>query len=109
MTTWTCPDHKSSITWYLSGQSVIDRVPDVWGDYFPKHTLTKQHRSGWTISAKLVNDGSCLTHIREFTARHKTFGKIHGDYGNRVFAESKTALENFMKCHPPEQYDTFDD
>lgn len=65
-----------------------------------------ENASGWTISGNVIED--YYEWINEFEAFHPSFGKVWGDYENKVYADSEEAFEHFYKNHPPKEWDYSD-
>jgi len=61
------------------------------------------HESGWTIEGEVKDDG--LLWVEEFTATHSLYGKVWGDYDEKLHADSKIGLKHFIKNHPPKLFD----
>ena len=66
-------------------------------------TYSKTHDDGWTIEGEIRED--YFTWINEFSATHKKYGKVWGDFENEVFAESEEGFNDFYKNHEPSAWD----
>jgi len=64
------------------------------------------HADGWTIEGKVWSD--YYEWVNEFTASHPTHGKVWGDFEKKVFAESQAGFDDFVKHHPPSEWDYWD-
>lgn len=84
----------------LSGLDVADTNKETEGIH------TKQHSSGWTITAELHEDW--FVWINEFSATHPVFGIVFGDYESSIEADSEEGFLDFYKNHPPEYWDYWD-
>ena len=70
----------------------------------PKYIGTNE--SGWTITGEVHED--YYTWVNEFLATHPDLGIVSGNFESDVYATSKTAYDDFIKHHPPEQWDYHD-
>lgn len=59
--------------------------------------------SGWTIYGAISED--YYEWVNSFEATHKTYGVIKGDFEHEVTADSKEALDHFLKHHPYLEWD----
>ena len=66
----------------------------------------RTHESGWTIEGEVKEDG--LLWVEEFTATHSLYGKVWGDYDEKLHADSKVGLKHFIKNHSPTLFDFYD-
>jgi len=64
------------------------------------------HESGWTISGRLYED--YFVWVNEFEATHPFFGRVWGDFEDVVYADSEEGYADFVKNHPPEEWDYWD-
>lgn len=67
---------------------------------------TRTHADGWTITGEVHEDW--VTWVNEFKAEHPLFGKVWGNFEERVFADSEEGFENFYENHTPEAWDYCD-
>ena len=63
----------------------------------------KTHESGWTIKAQTHED--YYEWVNFFEATHPTFGRVYGDFEDKVFADTEAAFAHFFENHPPEAWD----
>jgi hypothetical protein len=64
------------------------------------------HPDGWTISGHVQED--YYEWVNDFEASHPRFGKVWGDFGEAVHADSEEGFNDFVKNHPPREWD-YDD
>ena len=57
---------------------------------------------------KLVANDSQLCLVAEYKAIHQTFGKVWGNFEDKVFADSEEGYNHFIENHPPERWDYWD-
>lgn len=63
----------------------------------------RTHRSGWTIKAEIVD---ChFKWVNQFEAFHVLYGKLSGDFEEKVTATSEEAFDHFWNHHPPDAWD----
>jgi hypothetical protein len=67
----------------------------------PRHLGT--HNNGWTIDGKVHED--YYEWVNYFEATHLLHGRVWGDYEEELEADTKEALDDFMKEFPPENWD----
>jgi hypothetical protein len=71
------------------------------------HTLREKdigtHSDGWTIIGEIRED--YFTWVNEFLAHHPIHGFVWGDFEDSVFADSKDGFDDFVKNHPPKEWD----
>ena len=65
-----------------------------------------QHKDGWLVAGDIHED--YYEWVNEFEALHKKYGRIYGDFESKVYAETITAFEHFIKNHEPEEWDYWD-
>jgi hypothetical protein len=66
-----------------------------------------KNQSGWTITGDIHKD--YYKWVNEFSATHEN-GKwwVKGDFESKVEASSKEAYDDFVKYHPPHEWDYWD-
>jgi hypothetical protein len=66
-----------------------------------------ENKSGWTIDGPVYEDW--FEWVNEFSAAHAN-GKwwVKGDFESKVEASSKEAYDDFIKNHPPLEWDYWD-
>jgi len=69
-----------------------------------KHTRT--HKDGWTITGEIRED--YYTWVNNFEATHPKFGKVWGNFENKVYADSEEGFKHFYKYHKPTEWDYYD-
>ena len=67
---------------------------------------TKTHLDGWTIEGEVVED--YYYWINEFKACHPKFGKVWGNFEDKVYTEKRSGFKDFYEKHTPEAWD-YDD
>jgi len=92
-----------SVSFVLPTHVVKDGIRGEGNGYEYDVVYTREHTSGWAISAKIRGD--YYAWVSEFTAVHPEHGKISGDFGKTVTAESKQALDHFLKHHKYKKFD----
>ena len=65
--------------------------------------FSRTHADGWTISGWVKED--FCTWVNEFEASHPVFGRVWGDFEDKVFADSKEGYEAFNEAHSPHSWD----
>lgn len=63
----------------------------------------KIHPDGWHIKGKIIED--YFEWVNDFVAIHPEYGKVHGNFEYKVYADSEEGFKHFMKNHPPEAWD----
>ena len=66
-------------------------------------THTRTHPDGWTITGLVHED--YYTWVNEFDARHKTLGRVWGNFEGEVKADSEDAFADFYANHQPREWD----
>jgi hypothetical protein len=61
------------------------------------------HKDGWTITGKIHEDW--FVWVNDFEATHKKYGRVWGDFEDKVYAEKKSGFESFYKNHKPKAWD----
>jgi hypothetical protein len=64
------------------------------------------NKSGWGIVGEIHEDW--YKWVNEFEATHSIYGKVWGNFEDKVFADSEEGYEDFVKNHPPESWDYWD-
>ncbi len=67
---------------------------------------SRTHDSGWTIKGEVEEDHH--TWVTEFQAEHPEYGKVWGNFEDKVYAVSEKAFQHFFKHHAPEAWDSWD-
>jgi hypothetical protein len=65
--------------------------------------FSRTHSDGWTISGYVFED--YYTWVNVFEAHHPAFGRVWGDFGDRVFADSQAGYDAFCANHGPVTWD----
>ena len=71
----------------------------------PQECIGK-NESGWEISGEIHEDYYCW--VNDFEAIHPTYGKVWGNFEDKVFADTEEGYNHFIKNHPPESWDYWD-
>ena len=66
----------------------------------------KTHKDGWTIKGKIHED--YYVWVNEFEAEHPKFGKVWGNFEDKVFADTEEGFNDFFKKHKPNAWDYWD-
>lgn len=69
--------------------------------------FTKTNSSGWTMTG-IVHEDYYFMWVNEFKAQHPTFGRVHGDFEKKVFADSQEGFDHFWENHKPEAWNYLD-
>jgi hypothetical protein len=64
---------------------------------------SRTHDDGWTIEGEIRED--YYVWVNEFKANHPKFGKVWGDFEDKVYAEKKSGYEDFYSKHKPADWD----
>ncbi len=67
---------------------------------------TRTHDDGWTISGEAHEDW--YEWVEDFNATHPVYGKVAGDFGYEVTADSEEAYQHFVKHHEAYLWDKGD-
>ena len=70
---------------------------------FPDVEYPKIHDDGWKITAKVHED--YYEWIENFKAEHPIYGKVWGNFQDKVFADSEEGYQHFYKNHTPFAWD----
>jgi len=69
------------------------------------HFLGKND-SGWEIQGEIKED--YYEWINYFEAKHPKYGKLFGDFEDKIFAENEKSYQHFIKHHKPTSWDYWD-
>ena len=61
------------------------------------------HSDGWKIKA--MTHADYYRWVNAFEATHPTYGKVWGDFEDKVFADTEEGYNHFYKHHTPEAWD----
>ena len=64
------------------------------------------HQDGWSISGAIHED--YYEWVNDFEASHPAFGRVWGNFEDKVFADSEAGFEAFYAAHPPSSWDYWD-
>ena len=64
---------------------------------------TRTHASGWTISGAVKED--YYYWVNDFEAHHPDFGRVWGDFEEKVFADTESGYEAFCAAHSVHHWD----
>lgn len=64
------------------------------------------NESGWEISGKIHED--YYEWVNDFEAIHPVFGKVWGNFEDKVFADSEEGYNHFFENHKPINWDYWD-
>lgn len=67
---------------------------------------TRTHPDGWTISGEIHED--YYEWVKDFEATHPLYGRVWGDFEDKVFADSEEGFAHFWHHHQPKAWD-YDD
>jgi hypothetical protein len=77
------------------------------GKSYPVRKLSSRtHENGWTIKGTIIED--YYYWVNDFEAQHPKFGRVWGDFEDKVFADSEEGFEDFYKNFPPNAWDYAD-
>ena len=62
-----------------------------------------ENNSEWTIEGEIHEDW--YEWVNEFKATHPKYGKVWGDFEEKVYADSEEGFQDFYKHHVPEAWD----
>lgn len=81
----------------------ITEVSD--GEYTPSNNIkySKTHKDGWTITGEIHED--YYEWVNDFEVVHPKFGKVWGNFEDKVFADSVEAFNDFFEKHKPMAWD----
>lgn len=77
-----------------------EEVKDI---YLGDGRYMKTHNDGWTIIGEIHED--YYEWVNEFIAIHPKYGKVWGDFEDKVFADNIDGLNNFYTTHTPDDWD----
>lgn len=66
----------------------------------------RMHKDGWIISGAIYED--YFYWVNDFVAFHPTFGRVAGNFEDKVEADSEEAYQDFFEKHTPESWDYHD-
>ena len=73
----------------------------------PDYVLNTQS-SGWKITGQIKQEYSvhdfCYW-VNQFEAIHPFYGKVWGDFEDKVYADTEEGFNHFYKNHPPNAWD----
>lgn len=61
--------------------------------------VLETHDSGWVITGDIHAD--YYEWVNEFEAVHPKYGRVWGDFEDKVFADSEEGFYHFFEHHPP--------
>jgi hypothetical protein len=67
---------------------------------------TRTHEDGWTISGVVSED--YFTWVNDFEANHPVFGRVWGNFEDKVWADTEEGYQHFWLHHQPEEWDYWD-
>ena len=67
---------------------------------------TRTHADGWAISGFVHEDWYCW--VNDFEASHPTFGRVWGNFEEKVSADTAEGYAAFCEAHPSEFWDYYD-
>ena len=77
-------------------------LPNTAANY-DAHTLDPDvigtNDSGWTVKGRIHDD--YVEWVNEFSAQHPQYGRLWGDFGETVFADSEEGFKHFVSNHKP--------
>lgn len=68
--------------------------------------INNKNSSGWLISGDIHED--YYEWVNEFEAEHPTYGKVWGNFEDKVYADSEEGFRHFYENHTPEAWDYMD-
>ena len=91
---------------FNSNGALTLNVSEVSTEKVKNGTHSRIHESGWTISGKVNED--YYVWVNEFEASHKTYGRVWGDFEDKVYADSEEGFQHFYSHHTPEEWNYYD-
>lgn len=64
--------------------------------------LSRLHEDGWLISGFVTEDW--FLWVNNFDATHEVYGRVWGNFENKVFADSEAGYKHFILHHPPQAW-----
>lgn len=64
--------------------------------------LSRLHKDGWLISGLVHED--YYVWVNDFSAVHEVYGRVWGDFEDKVFADSEAGYQHFILHHHPESW-----
>lgn len=90
--------------WEYNGDALTLRTEEVHkGDVIGGKTYSRTHVDGWTITAKIVEDE--YQWINDFEAEHNAYGRVWGNFEDKIYADSEEGFKHFFKRHKPLYWD----
>jgi hypothetical protein len=65
--------------------------------------LSRLHADGWLISGVVYED--YVTWVNDFEAVHEVYGRVWGNFEDKVFADNEAGYQHFFLHHTPESWD----
>ncbi len=66
----------------------------------------KTHKDGWTIKGVIHEDW--YEWVNGFDASHPKYGRVWGDFEDKVFADTEEGFQHFYSNHEPSVWDYWD-
>ena len=63
----------------------------------------RTHLSGWTIKGEIKED--YYVWVNEFEAKHPWYGRVWGNFEEKVYADSEEGFKHFWENHEPYTWD----
>ena len=76
---------------------------EVTDDSSQSGTHEKIHLDGWTIKGEIHED--YYVWVSDFEASHQVFGKVWGNFEDKVYADSEEGFNDFYNNHKPNAWD----
>ena len=64
------------------------------------------HEDGWVIEGEVHED--YFEWVNYFEANHPVFGRVWGDFEDKVYADSEEGFKHFYEHHTPTAWDYWD-
>ena len=88
----------------LNADEVCEGAPNAECGNAGFHSRT--HADGWTISGVVCEDW--VSWVNDFEAHHPVYGRVWGNFEDKVFADSEEGYRAFYHSHTPESWDYWD-
>jgi len=88
---------------YSDGGALTLSTAEVTDKSYTDGTHQKTHKDGWTILGDIQED--YYKWVNEFNAVHPKFGRVWGNFEDKVYADSEEGFQDFYKNHRPEAWD----
>ena len=62
----------------------------------------RKHKDGWTIKGEICED--YFVWVNKFEAKHPEYGRVWGDFEDKVYADSEKGFQDFYNNHTPEAW-----